>query len=70
MISYSPLWETMKRKSVTTYTLINKCNISSRTVHNLKHNKSVTMHTLENLCTILNCTPNEIVFFKKGTEVD
>jgi Predicted transcriptional regulator len=65
MISYKPLWETMKRKSVTTYTLINKYNINSRTIHNLKHNKSVTMHTLENLCNILECGPDDIVMFVK-----
>ena len=63
MISYEPLWKTMKDRGVTTYTLIYKLGFSAYTITNLKRNKSITMNTLEKLCTILNCTPNEIVAF-------
>ncbi len=49
MISYAPLWNTMKQQNITTYKLITQYNISSRTIHNLKHNQSITMYTLENL---------------------
>lgn len=65
MVSYEPLWQTMQEKNITTYTLINKYNINPRTVNNLKHNRSITMYTLERLCDILECTPNDIVRFKK-----
>ena len=65
MVSYDPLWQTMQEKNITTYTLINKYNINPRTVNNLKHNRSITMYTLERLCDILECTPNDIVRFKK-----
>ena len=63
MISYEPLWATMKEKGVTTYKLIYKKGISAYTVTNLRRNKSITMNTLEKLCEILNCTPNDIVKF-------
>jgi len=63
LISYKPLWEIMKKREITTYALIHKYNISSRTIHNLKHDKSITMYTLERLCNILNCTPNDIIKF-------
>ncbi len=63
MINYTPLWNTMKEKGVTTYTLINKYNINPRTINNLKHNKSITMDTLEKICTILECSPNDVVNF-------
>ena len=63
MISYVPLWRTMKERGITTYTLIYKCGISAYTVTNLRRNKSITMNTLEKLCKILNCTPNEIIEF-------
>lgn len=63
MISYRPLWQTMEERGVTTYTLINKYGINSRTIYNLKHNKSITAFTLERLCIILNCTPNDIIEF-------
>ena len=65
LISYSPLWKTMKEKNITTYALIEKYNINPRTINNLKHNKSITMYTLERLCNILDCNPNDIVKFEK-----
>ena len=55
MISYAPLWETMKRKNATTYTLQVKGEISSSTVRRLKANESVSTNTLDALCRILDC---------------
>ena len=63
MISYEPLWRTMKERGVTTYTLIYKQGFSAYTVTNLKRNKSITMNTMEKLCRVLQCTPNDIVEF-------
>ena len=63
MISYEPLWRTMKEKGFTTYTLIYKQGFSAYTVTNLKRNKSITMNTMEKLCRVLQCTPNDIVEF-------
>lgn len=63
MISYRPLWETMKDRHVTTYTLIYKYGFSPYTIHNLKHNKSITMNTLEKICRILRCTADDVVEF-------
>lgn len=65
MISYDPLWKTMKEQGITTYTLINRYSINSRTINNLKHNKSITMYTLEKLCLILDCSPDHIIEFEK-----
>lgn len=65
MITYEPLWETMKEKNVTTYTLIYKHGISAHTIHNLKHNKGITIETLNKLLNILDCTPNDILRFEK-----
>ncbi len=65
MISYEPLWQTMKKKGVSTYVLIKRYKISSSTIHSLRQNNSVTMYTLEQLCDILDCTPNDIVKFEK-----
>ncbi len=64
MISYAPLWETMKRKNISTYALIKEYEIQSKTLYNLKHNKHITTATLEKLCAILECTPNEILTFE------
>ena len=63
MISYSPLWETMKRKNATTYTLQVKGEISSSTVRRLKANESVSTNTLDALCRILDCELDDIIAY-------
>ncbi len=63
MISYTPLWETMKRKGATTYTLRNKGideNISGSTIIRLQKNESVSTNTLNALCKILDCKLSDI----------
>ena len=61
MISYAPLWETMKRKGATTYTLQVKGAISSSTVRRLKAGESVSTNTLDALCTLLECDLTDIL---------
>lgn len=65
MVSYEPLWQTMKAQGARTYVLIEKYKIQSKTIYNLKHNKNITTATLEMLCEILSCTPNDVLTFKK-----
>ena len=68
MITYKPLWETMKKKGVSTYTLINKHNISSSTIHRLRHNQGVTTQLIDDLCKILNCNVEEIIKYEPSDE--
>lgn len=63
LIDYSPLWETMEKKHVTQYQLLN-AGIDNRTLDSLRKNKNITMLTLEKLCNIIECTPNDIVRFQ------
>ena len=63
MISYAPLWDTMKRKNATTYTLQVKGEISSSTVRRLKANESVSTNTLDALCRILDCELDDIIAY-------
>ena len=60
MISYAPLWETMKRKSATTYTLRVKGGVSGSTLLRLQANESVSTNTLDAICKILNCALPDI----------
>ncbi len=61
MISYAPLWRTMKAQGATTYTLQIKGEISSSTVRRLKAGESVSTNTLDALCRILGCELTDIV---------
>ncbi len=65
MIVYTPLWETMKNKGVTTYTLINKHGISSSTINRLRHNMGVTTQLIDDLCKILDCKVEDIMKFEE-----
>lgn len=68
MIVYTPLWKTMKEKGITTYALINKYNISSSTVHRLRHNQGVTTQLIDDLCIILDCRVEDIIKFEPSDE--
>lgn len=61
MISYAPLWETMARKQITQYQLINQYGVSTGTLDALRKNKSVTLNTIQDLCRILQCPIEDIV---------
>lgn len=64
MIFYDPLWETMRRKGATTYTLQVKGGISSSTIRRLKANESVSTNTLDALCKILACELSDVVIYR------
>ena len=61
MISYTPLWNTMKKKKATTYTLQCKAGISSSTIRRLKAGESVSTNTIDALCRILECSVDELI---------
>ena len=63
MISYSPLYETMKRKNITTYKLINQFGVSRSLIDRLKHNKPISTVTLNDLCTFLDCEVQDILCY-------
>ncbi len=63
MIDYSPLWNTMKEKEITQYQLLH-AGIDNKTLDSLKKGKNITLNTVEKLCRILDCTPNDIVYFR------
>lgn len=63
MISYAPLYKTMKQKNVSTYKLIKDYGISRSLLDRLKHNKPISTVTLNDLCTILDCRVEDVLAF-------
>lgn len=63
MISYAPLYETLKKKNISTYKLIKEYNISRGLLDRLRHNKPISTVTLNDLCTILDCKVEDILLF-------
>ena len=65
MISYEPLYKTMKEKGVTTYRLIHTYGVSRSLLDRLKHNKPISTVTLNDLCTFLDCRVEDILIYIK-----
>ena len=61
MISYEPFWETLKKKNITTYTLITKHNISSATIDRMKKGNGISTMKIDDLCRILGCSVSDII---------
>ena len=51
----------MKRKGITTYTLIRDYSFSRGTLDSLKHNRNISTATLNDLCEILDCRVEDIL---------
>ncbi len=63
MISYTPLYETLKRKNLSTYKLIKDYNISRGLLDRLRHNKPISTVTLNDLCRILDCKVQDVMVY-------
>ena len=61
MISYAAFWETLKKSSESTYTLIKDYHISSSTIDKLRKNKPLNTTTINDLCRILQCRVQDIM---------
>lgn len=63
-ISYEPLWNTMRKKGVSTYQLITTYKFNKGTLYHLKRGDNVNISTLAYLCKILNCSIEDVVKIK------
>ena len=67
MISYAPLYRTMKQKGITTYQLIHEHGVSRSLLDRLKHNKPITTVTINDLCRYLDCKVEDILEYVDDT---
>ena len=65
MISYEPFWQTLKKRNITTYTLINKYNISSATIDRMKKGNGISTMKINDFCKILDCRVEDIIVYTK-----
>ena len=70
MISYAPLYKTMKEKGITTYKLINQFGVSRSLIDRLKHNKPISTVTINDLCTFLDCKVENILEYVNDTDCE
>ena len=60
MISYAPLFDTMKRKKITSYRL-EKMGLSRATYYYIQQGNSISTNTVNQLCKLLNCEVSDIL---------
>ena len=65
MMEYTPFWETIKKKNISTYKLIKKYSVRSSTIHRIRHNEPLSTVTIDLLCEILDCNVEDILVFRK-----
>jgi len=61
MVDYSPLWEMMKERGISSTALITKYGVASSTIQRLKKNEMVSVYTIDRLCQILHCAVNDVI---------
>lgn len=60
MITFEPLWRTLKEKGISQYKLIKDYKISTGQLDRLRKNGNVNTYTLNLLCEILDCDLSDI----------
>lgn len=60
MISYAPLFRTMKEKGITSYRLM-KLGFPRSTYYAMKRGDNISSHTVNQLCKILKCSVSDIM---------
>lgn len=68
MISYEPLWNTLKIKGISTYALINRYNISSGTVDRIRKGLGISTSKIDDFCKILDCRVEDIIIYVSDME--
>ena len=70
IISYEPLWNTLKQKNISQYSLIKEYGFSTGTLDALRKNRSITLNTLHDICRMLDCEITDVVEFTKDETDD
>ena len=60
LIVFDKLWQTMKEKNISQYSLIKDYGFSSGQLDRLRKNGNINTYTLNQLCKILDCSLEDI----------
>lgn len=69
MISYEPLFKTMKKKKISSYRLKKK-GFPHSNYYAIKKGKGITTHTIDQLCEILDCEVSDVIKHIKEEKVE
>lgn len=67
MISFDPLWSTMKKRGISQYKLLKDYKFSAGQLNRLRQNHNVNTYTLDQLCKILDCRIEDVAVYRPDT---
>ena len=65
MITFDPLWKTMKKRGISQYKLIHDYGFSTGQLDRLRKNDNVNAFTINKLCQILDCDLTDVMEYIK-----
>ena len=68
MISYAPLFRTLKEKGITSYKL-EKLGFSRATYYSIQKGNSISTNTVNQLCKLLKCNVSDILEFVEEEQI-
>lgn len=63
MITFSPLWDTLRRRGETIYDLEYQYGLNPAEISRLKHDHNFTLRSVDRYCTLLNCGLEEVIAY-------
>jgi len=69
MISYEPLFNTMRKKGITSYRL-QKMGFNRATYYSIKSGQSVSTNTINHLCRLLHCRVEDVMEYIEEETVE
>ncbi|MBR6677338.1 MAG: helix-turn-helix transcriptional regulator [Oscillospiraceae bacterium] len=67
MISYEPLFKTMKERGISSYRL-GKMGFPQSNYYAIKRGENISTHTLNTLCKLLDCRVEEVLEYIEDEE--
>jgi len=69
LISFAPLFKTMKEKNISSYKL-EKLGFSRATYYSIQQGNSISTNTVNQLCKLLKCEVSDIMEFIDDDEIN
>ena len=70
MISFEPLWKTMKMRGISQYKLLKDCTDRAGQLNRLRNNHNVNTYTIDQLCKILDCKIEDVAVYREEETSD
>lgn len=65
MITFDPLWETLRRRGISTYDLEYRYEINPAEISRLKHNHNFTLRSVDKYCRLLDCRVEDVICYEE-----